>query len=69
MGMDIRIPLGLVFLIIGGLMTIYGITTHGSPIYGRSLGIDLNLVWGAIMFVFGGVMYLIGRRGSTKTKP
>jgi hypothetical protein len=56
MGLDIRIPLGMIFLIIGGIMAIFGIATHGGAIYDRSLGIDLNLTWGAIMFVFGAIM-------------
>ena len=29
MGLDIRIPLGLIFLIIGGIMAIFGLVTHG----------------------------------------
>lgn len=69
MGLDIRIPLGLIFLIIGGIMAIYGAVTHGSPVYQKSLGIDLNLTWGAIMFVFGLVMFLIGRRKKWQDDP
>ena len=53
MGLDIRIPLGLMFLITGGLMAIYGLFTHGSAIYALSLGINLNLLWGTPMFLFG----------------
>ena len=30
MGLDIRIPLGLIFLIIGGLMSIYGLFTRNA---------------------------------------
>ena len=62
MGLDIRIPLGLIFLIIGGMMALFGVFTHGDALYERSLGIDLNLVWGGIMFAFGAIMFLIGRR-------
>ena len=69
MGLDIRIPLGLIFLIIGGIMTVYGAVTHGSPIYAKSLGIDLNLTWGALMFLFGGVMYFVGKRQKWQTDP
>ncbi len=69
MGLDIRIPLGLIFLIIGGIMAIYGAVTHGSPIYAKSLDIDLNLTWGAIMFVFGAVMYLVGKRQKWQNDP
>jgi predicted membrane channel-forming protein YqfA (hemolysin III family) len=62
MGLDIRIPLGLMFLITGGLMAAYGIFTRGSAIYALSLGMNVNLIWGGVMFAFGLVMYLMGRR-------
>lgn len=62
MGLDIRLPLGLMFLITGGLLALYGIFTRGSAIYERSLDINVNLVWGGVMFCFGLVMYGMGRR-------
>lgn len=73
MGLDIRIPLGLMFLFTGGLMAVYGLFTHGSAIYAKSLGIDLNLGWGLIMFIFGLLMFWLGRRPqravAQKTQP
>jgi hypothetical protein len=62
MGLDIRIPLGLMFLVTGGLMALYGLFTRGSAIYEKSLNININLVWGGLMLVFGLVMYTLGRR-------
>ena len=62
MGLDIRIPLGLMFLITGGLMAIYGLFTRGSAIYEKSLDMNINLLWGGLMLVFGLVMYIMGRR-------
>ena len=62
MGLDIRIPLGLMFLFTGGLMAVYGLFTRGSAIYEKSLGMDVNLIWGSLMFVFGLVLYVFGRR-------
>ena len=62
MGLDIRIPLGLMFLVTGGLMAVYGLFTRGSAIYGKSLNINVNLIWGSLMLVFGLVMYIMGRR-------
>jgi hypothetical protein len=62
MGLDIRIPLGLMFLVTGGLMTLYGLFTRGSAIYEKSLDMNINLIWGGLMFVFGLVMYILGRR-------
>jgi len=70
MGLDIRIPLGLIFLFIGGLMSIYGLITRNSAtIYEKSMGINLNLTWGLIMFFFGLVMYLVGRRQKWQDDP
>lgn len=62
MGLDIRLPLGMIFLAIGLLMTIYGLVTLGSPIYAASMGLNLNLIWGVVMLLFGGVMAWLGRR-------
>jgi hypothetical protein len=62
MGLDIRTPIGLMFGIFGLLLTGYGLATSGSPIYERSLGQNLNLGWGAVLLVFGGVMLWLGRR-------
>ena len=70
MGLDIRIPLGLIFLLIGGLMSLYGlITRNAAVIYEKSMGINLNLTWGLIMFVFGLIMFLIGRRQKWQDDP
>jgi hypothetical protein len=70
MGLDIRIPLGLIFLVIGGIMALFGLFTHGdATLYARSLGVDLNLTWGGIMFVFGAVMFFIGRRQKWQDDP
>jgi len=62
MGLDIRLPLGLLFLIIGAIMALYGALTWGSPIYATSLGINLNVIWGAVMLLFGGAMLALARR-------
>jgi len=69
MGLDIRIPLGLIFLIIGGMMTTYGLLTRASAIYEKSLGVNLNLGWGILMFLFGLFMFLIGRRQKWQDDP
>ena len=70
MGLDIRIPLGLIFLIIGGLMGVFGAVTHGNAaLYEKSMGIDLNMVWGGLMFVFGLIMSVVGRRQRWQDDP
>jgi hypothetical protein len=69
MGLDLRIPLGLMFLAIGGLLEIYGLATWHSAIYERSLGENLNIIWGGVLLLFGGLMYGLGRRARWQDDP
>ena len=69
MGLDIRIPLGMAFLLTGGILAIFGAFTRGSALYERSLGIDVNLIWGMVLAVFGLVMLLVGRRQRWQDDP
>lgn len=69
MGLDIRIPLGLIFAIVGGIMTVYGVFTRGSAMYAKSMGVNLNLWWGGLMLVFGLVMFFVGRRQRWQDDP
>ena len=70
MGLDIRIPLGLLFLITGGIMGLYGFFTRGNQaLYERSMGINLNLFWGLILFLLGVVTYFVGRRQKWQDDP
>jgi hypothetical protein len=70
MGLDIRIPLGLVFFIIGGIMGIFGLCTQGdASLYERSLGLNINLIWGGLMFAFGAIMFFFGKRQKWQDDP
>ncbi len=66
MNLDLRIPMGLMFTLVGLILTVFGAATFGSDIYARSLGINANLYWGMVLLVFGGTMYILGRRGQRK---
>jgi hypothetical protein len=61
MGLDIRTPIGLMFSVFGVILTIYGFLSD-RVIYGRSLGININLVWGLVQLAFGISMLLLGMR-------
>ncbi|HEX4308713.1 MAG TPA: hypothetical protein VHZ25_01730 [Acidobacteriaceae bacterium] len=61
MSLDLRIPLGLLFLIVGVMLSVYGVFTRGSAIYERSADMNINLIWGIVMMVFGLTMFLLGR--------
>jgi cytochrome c biogenesis protein CcdA len=51
---DIRIPIGLMFSLLGILITGFGIfTTSNSEMYEKSLGINVNIIMGILMLVFG----------------
>jgi len=64
MGLDIRTPIGLMFLILGALLLAYGLASD-SALYARSLGLNVNAVWGAVLLVFGGTMLALGRRATS----
>jgi hypothetical protein len=64
MGLDIRLPIGLLFTVMGLLLLGYGALSDPA-IYQRSLGINVNLGWGAVMTVFGLTMFYFGRKRKT----
>jgi hypothetical protein len=66
MNLDLRIPMGLMFTLVGAILTIYGLVTQGSPIYERSNGMNINLIWGIVMLIFGVIMFTLGRRSQSK---
>ena len=61
MRLDIRLPLGLLFIIFGLLLAGFGLLSD-KQLYERSLGIDVNFWWGVVMLLFGVVMAVLGRR-------
>ena len=62
MGLDIRIPIGLMFGTLGLLLAFAGILMDHSA-YQRSLGINVNLWWGLVLLAFGLLMFFFGKRG------
>jgi hypothetical protein len=68
MGLDLRWPIGLMFSLIGALLTIYGLMTNSNPeVYSRSLGLNINLYWGLLLLVFGASMLLLAWKGAKNT--
>jgi hypothetical protein len=61
MGLDIRVPIGLLFSVIGLLLVGFGVFGD-KAIYQRSLGLNVNLAWGAVLLVFGAIMLIFGKR-------
>ena len=65
MGLDIRIPIGSLFVLLGALLAGYGLLSSPA-IYQRSLGIDINLWWGVALLVFGFAMLALAWRAAAR---
>ncbi len=68
MGLDIRLPIGALFTLLGAILTLYG-ALGDSAQYQRSLGYNVNLDWGILLLVFGLIMFFFGRRGTSAMHP
>jgi membrane-bound ClpP family serine protease len=51
--LDLKVPLGGLMTLYGLVLAIYGLLT-GSETYAKSLGVNINLIWGILMLVLGG---------------
>lgn len=57
MGLDLRKPIGIFFLVLGLILATYGLITKGNAeMYHRSLDLNINLIWGGVLIVFGLLM-------------
>ena len=62
MGIDIRLPIGLLFVVLGAVLAVFGAVSDPA-MYARSLGYNVNLWWGLTLLCFGLVLlYLVRRR-------
>lgn len=67
MQLDVRIPIGLMFTMLGALLFTYGLlTASNSAMYARSLGYNVNLWWGLFLAVFGALMLGLARRAARR---
>lgn len=62
MDFDLRLPIGILFTLFGLILTIYGAITRGSEIYEKSLKHNINIEWGVVLLVFGGIMLVMSLR-------
>jgi hypothetical protein len=65
MGLDIRWPIGLMFTLIGLLLVIVGATNGASA---QALNINIDLIWGVVLLIFG-VSMLLGAIAGKKQGP
>jgi hypothetical protein len=67
MGLDLRIPIGLLLAIVGLLLSGYGAFSDPS-LYRRSLNINVNLYWGVVLLVTGAILLFAARRAARSLK-
>ncbi|MFZ9201707.1 MAG: hypothetical protein ACO23N_04690 [Opitutales bacterium] len=60
--MDIRKPIGLLFLILGAILMAWG--AFGGEAAAGKLPFNLNLWWGVVLVVFGGAMHFFAARAA-----
>lgn len=61
MGLDIRWPIGALLAIVGAILLVFGLVSNPA-LYERSLGLNINAWWGAVLLLVGGAMLALARR-------
>jgi hypothetical protein len=61
MGLDLRIPIGLLLAIVGILLVGSGVLLDPSA-YRKSLGLNVNLWWGLVLLLVGAILLFAARR-------
>jgi hypothetical protein len=66
-GLDLRYPIGGLFVMLGLVLAGYGAATNSDAAqYVKSGGLNINLWWGVVMLIVG-ILFLLGaRRGSAR---
>jgi hypothetical protein len=65
MKLDVRLPIGLLFIIVGLILVFTGLTSDPAA-YAKSLHLNINLWWGIVMALFGGIMLFLVKRSQGK---
>jgi intracellular septation protein A len=68
MGLDIRWPIGIIFTVYGLILLFFGALTDPA-MFQHSLGVNIDLWWGAAMLVFGFFMAALALRASRQNRP
>jgi hypothetical protein len=61
MRLDVRLPIGAFFSLVGLLLTAYGLAMRGAPGTAPT-GVPIDLLWGVVLLVFGILMLALARR-------
>jgi hypothetical protein len=66
MNLDIRYPIGLLFVIIGAILAACGLFLRPEANSGPALGANIDLVWGLVQIAFGAVMLALAKSAAGK---
>ena len=64
---DLRIALGWLFAVLGLLLVLAGLRATPAA-DARSLGVNINLIWGGVMIAFAVVCLWLARRAARKRR-
>ena len=69
-GLDLRYPIGGLFVVLGVILAGYGAATGGdAAMYAPSGGVNLNLWWGLVMLATGLLFLALAWRGGRTGRP
>jgi len=60
--LDVRLPMGLLFLALGLILAGYGLAADPAIYARHSLGQNVNLTWGLVFAAFGALMLWLTTR-------
>ena len=63
MSFDVRLPIGLLFLTIGLLLAGLGLIGDPARLKILAIGVNIDLIWGVALTLFGLVMLALTRLG------
>ena len=66
--LDIRIPIGLMFSILGVILMVFGLVSNPHIYEVHSFGRNVNLGWGCVLLAFGLFMLTMAYVAHERTK-
>lgn len=63
MQLDVRLPIGLMFVIFGAILTVFGMAGTDVSEAHKLLGANINVSWGLVQLAFGLLMLWLTWRG------
>lgn len=67
MHLDVRLPIGVLFGLIGIVVAVYGAMMLDNPAT-RPTGVPIDVVWGIVMLAFGVAMLALAARASRRIR-